>query len=81
MLERKRLLREVFDDSATLVFVNGIVGHGCAAFKHVVALDLEGLVVKRLDSRYQRGRSKDWLKLKNPSYHRQAALGFGSHWR
>jgi ATP-dependent DNA ligase len=29
-------------------------------------MGLEGIVSKRLGSRYQSGRSKDWLKFKNP---------------
>ena len=29
-------------------------------------LGLEGIVSKRLGSRYRSGRSKDWLKFKNP---------------
>jgi bifunctional non-homologous end joining protein LigD len=79
LLERKAHLRDVFDDSETLVFVNGILEQGCAVFEQIVALDLEGMVGKRLDSTYHRGRSRDWLKVKNPSYHRRAALGFGWH--
>jgi bifunctional non-homologous end joining protein LigD len=79
LLERKRLLRDVVDDSSLLVFVNGILTLGCAVFDQVTALDLEGMVAKRLDSTYHRGRSRDWLKVKNPSYHRRAALGFGWH--
>jgi bifunctional non-homologous end joining protein LigD len=79
LLERKRLLRKLFDDSGTLIFVNGIHAQGCAVFEQIVALDLEGMVAKRLDSTYQRGCSRNWLKIKNPSYHRRAALGFGWH--
>jgi len=30
---------------------------------------LEGIVSKRLGSRYVSGRSRDWLKMKNPSSH------------
>jgi bifunctional non-homologous end joining protein LigD len=79
LLERKAHPRDVFDDSETLVFVNGILEQGCAVFERiVVALGLEGMVGKRLDSTYHRGRSRNWLKVKNPSYPR-AALGFGWH--
>ena len=28
---------------------------------------LEGIVLKRKDSRYRSGRSPDWLKMKNPA--------------
>jgi ATP-dependent DNA ligase len=30
-------------------------------------LGLEGIVSKRLGSRYRSGRSSDWLKMKNPA--------------
>ena len=33
---------------------------------HACKLGLEGIVSKRLGSRYRSGRSKDWLKFKNP---------------
>jgi bifunctional non-homologous end joining protein LigD len=39
--------------------------------------DFEGMVAKRLDSTYQRGRSRDWIKVKHADYSRPAALGFG----
>jgi hypothetical protein len=35
-------------------------------FRHARKLGLEGIVSKRLDSRYRSGRSPDWLKVKNP---------------
>jgi bifunctional non-homologous end joining protein LigD len=79
LLERKRLLRELFVDAGGLIFVNGICGHGRAAFEQVVALDLEGLVAKRLSSSYRSGRTRDWLKVLNPSYHRRAMVLRG--WR
>ena len=30
-------------------------------------MGLEGIVSKRMDSRYRSGRSPDWIKSKNPS--------------
>ena len=40
----------------------------CAAgsFRHACKMGLEGIVSKRLGSRYRSGRSPDWLKFKNP---------------
>src|SRR5215831_14101895 len=35
-------------------------------FKHACALGCEGIVSKRLGSRYRSGRSNDWLKMKGP---------------
>jgi len=39
---------------------------GIAVFQHACKLGLEGIVSKRLGSRYRSGRSPDWLKFKNP---------------
>jgi bifunctional non-homologous end joining protein LigD len=35
-------------------------------FRHACKLGLEGIVSKRLESRYRCERSPDWLKTKNP---------------
>jgi ATP-dependent DNA ligase len=35
-------------------------------FRHACKMALEGIVSKRLGSRYRSGRSPDWLKFKNP---------------
>jgi bifunctional non-homologous end joining protein LigD len=40
---------------------------GDIVFRHACRLGLEGIVSKRLGSRYVSGRSQDWLKLKNPN--------------
>jgi bifunctional non-homologous end joining protein LigD len=50
---------------------------GPLVFAHACKLGLEGMVSKRKDSRYRSGRSRDWIKSKNP-----AAPGgeAGSHW-
>ena len=39
---------------------------GAAVFQHACKMGLEGIVSKRLGSRYRSGRSPDWLKFKNP---------------
>jgi hypothetical protein len=39
---------------------------GDVVFRHACKMGLEGIVSKRLGSRYASGRSKDWLKFKNP---------------
>jgi bifunctional non-homologous end joining protein LigD len=44
-------------------------------FEQAKERDLEGLMAKRLDSTYQAGRCRDWLKVKNADYSRPAALG------
>src|SRR4051812_7181386 len=39
--------------------------NGLAVFQHACKMGLEGIVSKRLGSRYRSGRSPDWLKFKN----------------
>jgi bifunctional non-homologous end joining protein LigD len=39
---------------------------GAVVFEHARHMGLEGIVSKRLGSRYRSGRSPDWLKFKNP---------------
>jgi bifunctional non-homologous end joining protein LigD len=40
---------------------------GDLVFRHACKLGCEGIVSKRLGSRYRSGRSPDWLKCKNPN--------------
>jgi bifunctional non-homologous end joining protein LigD len=40
---------------------------GAAVFAHACKLGCEGIVSKRKGSRYRSGRSRDWLKSKNPA--------------
>ena len=49
-----------------LRFNEHLEGDGPTVFAHACKLRLEGIVSKRLGSRYRSGRSKDWLKFKNP---------------
>jgi ATP-dependent DNA ligase len=39
---------------------------GEVVYGHAGKMGLEGIVSKRLGSRYRSGRSPDWLKMKNP---------------
>ena len=39
---------------------------GLTVFQHACKMGLEGIVSKRLGSRYRSGRSPDWVKFKNP---------------
>jgi hypothetical protein len=43
-----------------------VEGDGATAYEHAVALGCEGIVSKRKGSRYVSGRSRDWIKTKNP---------------
>jgi ATP-dependent DNA ligase len=41
-------------------------GDGQTIFQHVCKLGHEGIVAKRRDLAYESGRSRRWLKIKNP---------------
>jgi bifunctional non-homologous end joining protein LigD len=49
-------------------------------FRHACEMGFEGIVSKRLGSRYRSGRSPDWLKFKNleaPAVRREAEEDWG----
>ncbi|ACC71034.1 ATP dependent DNA ligase [Paraburkholderia phymatum STM815] len=77
LIDRKDRLRDAFDDTPTLVYVTDVEGVGDLVFEQAQAHDFEGMVAKRKDSPYVRGRSLNWIKVKNPTYSRAAPLGFG----
>lgn len=78
LVERKQILRDSFENTTQLVYVVGIASAGAWVFEQVKLHDFEGMAAKRLESTYQRGRSRDWIKIKYQDYSRPAALGFGS---
>ena len=47
-------------------FTEHLEAEGPLVFEHACRLGLEGIVSKRKGSRYQSGRSRDWVKAKNP---------------
>jgi len=77
LMERKLHLRGSFDNTGTLIYASGVEEEGNLVFGEVEGLGLEGMIAKRMDSTYQRGRSRDWLKVKYSGYGRPAALGWG----
>lgn len=69
--DRKRRLTDVVSGLAGPVvqITDGIIGEGRALFEVVAARGMEGIVAKRLGSRYTPGRRSDsWVKIKVPGY-------------
>lgn len=66
LLERKQALAKIFDDAPLRVrYTSHVVGRGAEFFRAADTHDLEGIVSKRVTSRYQAGeRTRDWLKVK-----------------
>ena len=65
---RKATLASLLRKGKPGVRLNEHIAHpnGAAVFHHACKLGAEGIVSKRLGSRYRSGRSPDWLKFKNP---------------
>jgi ATP-dependent DNA ligase len=80
--ERKAQLARVLAECQPLALVLNRVfdDPGPVVFDHACKLGCEGIVSKRRGSRYARGRTHDWLKVKNPdapAVQREAE----EHWR
>lgn len=78
LLERKDLLADLVPtDSGLLSKVQFVEGHGAAYYNAVQAQGLEGIVLKRKDSRYQIGKRSDaWLKVINYQYADVYVIGY-----
>jgi bifunctional non-homologous end joining protein LigD len=64
LLERKDILRDLLAFGDPLRFAEHRTQDGEAYYAQACASGWEGLVVKRGDSPYRAGRSRDWLKFK-----------------
>lgn len=62
-----KLLRIVSRDHSGIAMSEHIEAPADVVFEHACRLGLEGIVSKRIGSRYRSGPSSDWLKSKNPN--------------
>lgn len=77
LLERKKILDSVIPDTETISKIRYIKEHGEKLFEAIKEMDLEGMVAKRLDSKYfLNHRSKDWLKVINWKYENVYISGY-----
>ena len=68
--ERRGALSPLVAGVHGLIFSDAIVDQGMLVFAHACAIGLEGIVSKRVGSRYSSGNSRQWLKSKNPGFER-----------
>ena|SRR5215218_5229217 len=57
-----------------------IAEDGALVFEHACRMGLEGIVSKRRDFPYRSGRSKSWLKIKNPASPSMLRVREGPWW-
>jgi bifunctional non-homologous end joining protein LigD len=63
---KKRLARLLSGRRLGIVLSDHTDEDGALVFRQACRMGLEGIVSKRLSAPYQSGRSRDWLKVKNP---------------
>jgi bifunctional non-homologous end joining protein LigD len=67
LAERRRLLAQLVRKPRSGLVLNAVFEQeGPLVFEHACLLGCEGIVSKRKHSRYRSGRSRDWVKAKNP---------------
>ena len=67
-MERKTRLRYIIKSIRRDIEVGDhIAGDGADIFRAACKLGHEGIVAKRSDFPYESGRSKRWIKVKNPA--------------
>jgi len=64
LLRRKELLKDVVPALGILRYLDHIETEGEEFLEQVTAMGLEGIVAKKSDSPYRKGRSDKWLKIK-----------------
>src|SRR5262249_1123392 len=68
LVERRRVLARLIRNPRGGLVLNEQFEHdGSLVFEHACLLGCEGIVSKRKGSRYRSGRSRDWVKIKNPA--------------
>ncbi len=66
--ERRALLADLIADAQGILVSEAIAAEGGVVFDAACRMGLEGIVSKRLGSPYQSGRTRFWLKTKNPQF-------------
>jgi bifunctional non-homologous end joining protein LigD len=64
LVRRKEILKEVVPSLGALRYLDHIETEGEAFLEQVTAMGLEGIVAKKADCPYRKGRSPNWLKIK-----------------
>lgn len=77
LTDRKARLNEMIDPCAEIMPSLAVEGQGKALFETTRTREMEGIVAKRKDSRYQLDtRSDNWLKIKHWKQHDAVILGY-----
>ena len=74
---RKQELKRILPArSAHILYVDHTKGSGIELYRLACQLDLEGIVAKRADSRYEdNSNARNWIKVTNPTYSQKEGRG------
>jgi bifunctional non-homologous end joining protein LigD len=64
LLDRKELLEVTLKPAKNVRLSEHIIEHGKELYREIARIPLEGIVAKRIESKYVQKRSSDWLKIK-----------------
>ncbi len=64
LLTRKKLLQQLLPAAGIIRYTDHVENEGSATYEAAKQMGLEGVVGKRVESKYTTGRSKDWLKVR-----------------
>lgn len=76
LLERKTLLKEILVSNPYIHYSDHIIGHGEEIFDKTCSLGLEGIISKRINSKYEQRRSHNWLKSKCANRQEFIVIGY-----
>jgi bifunctional non-homologous end joining protein LigD len=76
LLERKKFLAEIVPKLGPVRTLDHIEREGEEFLKQVDALGLEGIIAKKADEPYRKGRSSQWLKIKREKTDDFVIVGF-----
>jgi bifunctional non-homologous end joining protein LigD len=69
--ERRDALSRLVAGVDAIRFSESVADEGAVVFAHACKLGLEGIVSKRVGSRYRSGTSRNWFKCLNPEFQRR----------
>jgi bifunctional non-homologous end joining protein LigD len=75
LIGRRRMLEKTLKNAGpALRFSEHLeVAEDKGMFRHACAMGLEGIIAKRVTSRYKYGSCRSWVKVKNPDHQRRGA--------
>lgn len=77
LLQRKELLKEALVETEVIKYHDHVLENGEEFYRLVESMQLEGMIAKKTDSKYQRGtRTGDWLKIKSTKTDEVLICGF-----